>query len=235
MLEPLLDGRPAASLRTLLVGGASLDPSLARRLRAGSWPAWVSYGMTETCSHVTLAAVDEAWHPGLVGTPVPGARLDIREGGGGPGRITIAGPMVMRGYLGEPTLREPLVTGDVGWMDDAGRLHVSGRADDVIVTGGTNVHPAGVEAVLASMPGITAVAVGSVADPRWGQRLVALYVGEASPESLAEACRSRLSAAERPREFRQVASLPANASGKLDRQRLRELLAGGPPDGSPGG
>jgi O-succinylbenzoic acid--CoA ligase len=233
MLEPLLDGIPPASLRSLLIGGSTLTLPLADRLRARSWPAWVSYGMTETCSHVTLAPVNDAWCPGLAGKPVPGARIETQGDRADPAPIAISGPMVMRGYLGEPPLDGTFLSADAGWMDAAGRLHVAGRTDDVIITGGTNVYPASVEAALTSMRGVDAAAVGSIPDPRWGRRLAALYVGDASPESLAETCRSRLSAAERPREFRRVAALPVNTSGKLDRPRVDELLASGRRTGAP--
>jgi acyl-CoA synthetase (AMP-forming)/AMP-acid ligase II len=97
---------------------------------------------------------------------------------------------------------------------------VSGRADDVIVTGGVNVRPQAVEDVLGACPGAGEVAVTARPDPRWGLALVALYTGEASVETLDAWARERLPSASRPREFRRVAALPRNAMGKLLRSAL---------------
>jgi O-succinylbenzoic acid--CoA ligase len=102
-------------------------------------------------------------------------------------------------------------------------LHCLGRADDVLVTAGVKVHPARVETALARAPGVREVAVVGAPDAVWGQRLVAIYTGAASPAELDAWCRGQLPGAERPRTFIQCPTLPSLPSGKLDRHRLRAL------------
>ncbi len=225
MLAPLLeDALPAGELATVLVGGAALTEPMADRLRADGWPAWVSYGMTETCSHITLAPVDTHWRPGLAGRTVGNARVSAGAGPNQPEPIRVSGDMLMDGYLGEAPLAGDFQTGDLGFTDAVGRLHITGRGDDVIVTGGVNVHPARVEAVLRSLRGVSDAAVGSLPDPRWGQRLVAVIVGPVSDAALEAHCQARLPSAERPRDFLRAHSLPVAETGKLDRRAVSGMV-----------
>ena len=120
-----------------------------------------------------------------------------------------------------------LTTSDLAHVGRAGRLWVSGRADEVLVSGGELVHPAQVEALLAACPGVRAVAVGAVTDPRWGDLLVAWYRGDSTSEEVDAWCRKHLPGYLRPRLLRRVSDLPLTGSGKLDRARLRELMAAG--------
>jgi acyl-CoA synthetase (AMP-forming)/AMP-acid ligase II len=143
--------------------------------------------------------------------------------------------MLFRGYRGEPertaaALRGGwLHTGDLGRLEPDGRLVVLGRRDDLIVTGGVNVHPVEVEAVLAAHPAVAEVGVRGLPDPEWGQRVVAFAVpaDPASPPTLA-ALRAfaleRLPAAKAPRQLVLLAALPRGPSGKL----LRRLLPAAP-------
>jgi acyl-CoA synthetase (AMP-forming)/AMP-acid ligase II len=123
-----------------------------------------------------------------------------------------------------------LRTGDLGRVGPDGRLAVLGRRDDLVISGGINVHPDEVEAVLASHPGVAEAAVAGRPDPEWGQRVAAFVVPRdpASPPTLAELrafTRRRLAAAKAPRELVLVPALPRGPSGKL----LRRLL---PDDGA---
>lgn len=137
----------------------------------------------------------------------------------------------MEGYLDEPPLaREEWVrTGDLGALDEEGHLHLFGRADDVIVTGGENVDPLAVEEALRAHPEVDAACVVGVDDVRWGQVVVALIVARdpASPPS-EEALRSHFEALvasyARPRRWVFVDALPVNANGKLDRRMARERV-----------
>jgi len=117
-----------------------------------------------------------------------------------------------------------LRTSDLACRDAMGVLHVLGRADEVLVTAGVKVRPAGVESVLTRAPGAGEVAVVGVPDPVWGQRVVALYTGGAAPGDLDAWCRDRLPGPERPRAFIRLPELPTLGSGKRDRLRLRELV-----------
>jgi O-succinylbenzoic acid--CoA ligase len=226
MLQALAECRAPAprGLRCLFSGGGPLPAQAAGLARAEGWPLWTGWGMTETASHVAAGPVDADWREGIVGRPLPGVDLEIEPASG---RLVVAGPMLMSGYA-RPGL-EPgagleadgrFLSGDLGEFLADGRLSVSGRADDVIVTGGVNVQPQAVEDVLGACPGAGEVAVTARPDARWGLVLVALYTGEASAATLDAWARERLPSASRPRAFRRVAALPRNAMGKLLRDAL---------------
>jgi O-succinylbenzoic acid--CoA ligase len=116
-----------------------------------------------------------------------------------------------------------LTTGDLGKIDAIGRLTVTGRADDMLISGGRNVHPLEVESCLAACPGIRDVAVTGLADKVWGDLVVALVVGDATAQGIADWCRPRLPGAAQPRRIVHLANLPRNAAGKLERSQLRQL------------
>jgi O-succinylbenzoic acid--CoA ligase len=138
----------------------------------------------------------------------------------------------MAGYWGDPkataqALRDDwLHTGDIGYVDGNGNLHVLDRRDDLIVSGGENVYPAEVEEVLLSHPGIIDAAAFGVPDERWGQRVIAMIVPrpEEKPteEELAAFCGTRLAAYKVPTVFSFIDQLPRNAAEKLLRRTLRE-------------
>jgi o-succinylbenzoate---CoA ligase len=150
------------------------------------------------------------------------------------GEVLVRGPMLFRRYRGDPGRTAAVLrggwlrTGDLGRLGPDGRLAVLGRLDDLVVSGGVNVHPDEVEAVLATHPGVAEAAVAGRPDPEWGQRVAAFVVPRdpARPPTLAELrafTRRRLAAAKAPRELVLVPALPRGPSGKL----LRRLL----PDG----
>jgi o-succinylbenzoate---CoA ligase len=173
------------------------------------------------------------------GEPGPGGRgSGVVEGPGAvEGGILVRGPMLFRRYRGDPgrtaaVLRDGwLRTGDLGRIEDGGRLAVLGRADDLVISGGVNVHPDEVEAVLAAHPQVAEAAVAGRPDPAWGQRVAAFVVPRdpANPPTLAELrafARERLAPAKAPRELVLVEALPRGPSGKL----LRRLLPDGEAD-----
>jgi o-succinylbenzoate---CoA ligase len=232
MLAPLAACRaspPPRGLRCLLSGGGALPGQAAAAALEEGWPLWSGWGMTESASHVAVGPVDGAWREGIVGRPLPGVALDVAAARG---QLSVAGPMLMSGYA-RPGLVPGVgletdgrfVTSDLGERLPDGRLCVLGRADDVIVTGGVNVHPQGVEAVLAACAGAGDVAVTGRPDERWGMALVALYTGSATAAALAACARERLASAACPREFLRVRRLPRNAMGKLLRAELPGLYA----------
>jgi len=222
MLARLLElgARPPASLRVVLIGGAALSRQLYDKASAAGWPLVVSYGMSETAALIAAHAPDDGpWHEGLAGRPLPGHELRI----GDDGRIAICGPQVMLGYADGSGVDRAgwLTTGDLGAIDEAGRLSVLGRADDMLISGGCNVHPQEIEACLAACPGVDDVAVTGSPDPIWGDLVVALVVGPVEPGALFEHARQHLPTAAQPRRFQRLDRLPRNATGKLDRPALR--------------
>ncbi|MCX8085844.1 MAG: AMP-binding protein [Rhodocyclaceae bacterium] len=210
MLARLLEAglRPPPTLRLALIGGAALDPALAARAREAGWPIRLSYGMTETCA---TALVD--------GRPLAGVRLRLAPGGA----LEIASPARMAGYLGEADCGEWFTTSDLARFEADGRVTILGRADEMLVTGGANVHPLEVEAQLSTCPGVAEAAVTGLPDPVWGDLLACAYVGETDEAALEAWCRQTLPAARRPRRFLRVSQLPRLPSGKLDRRALRRL------------
>ena len=233
MLARLLDaGRDSPpALKHALIGGGPLSAALAERARVAGWPVCASYGMSETGSQVaTLCDLPQGWAPGQVGSPLPGFEVEVVGEDGRPtsgvGRIRIRGAAVMAGY-GQTRLgldQGWFTSGDLGCIDAQGNLTVLGRHDDMLVSGGTNVHPQQVEEVLKRCPGVADAALTSVADDVWGDFLVAAVVAEADDEALENWCRNELTGAMRPRRFVRLPALPCNALGKLDRQALRDLV-----------
>jgi O-succinylbenzoic acid--CoA ligase len=214
MLRRLLDdGAAPAGLRGALVGGGPADPDLLRRALDAGIPVLQTYGMTETTSQVaTVAPGAEAESMGTAGRPLDGAEVRISADG----RIEVRGPMVSPGYDGEPERRagEWFTTGDLGSIDDAGRLVVHGRADRMIVTGGRNVSPEAVEEALTAHPGVEMARVAGEPDPEWGTRVVAEFVGTADPDEVRRWLSGRLPAHEIPKDIRRVEEVRWKLEGR---------------------
>jgi O-succinylbenzoic acid--CoA ligase len=227
-LAALLDDpawRPPPRLRAILLGGAAAPPALLAAAAARDVPVLTSYGMTETFGQVATARLDDARlvHPD-VGVALAGVTLTAGTEAA-PAPIRVAGPAVALGYLGEPALPGALTTRDLGWLDAAGGLHVVGRVDDVIITGGENVHPLAVEAALAATPAVHAACAFGVPDARWGERVAAALVVDPGFDLAAAAVgwARALPAHARPRELALVAALPLGPTGKVDRRAAAAL------------
>ncbi len=244
MLHRLLEAVPQPappSLRLVLLGGAAASPELLARAHARGYPVATTYGLTEAASQVATAPPDDARRkPGTVGKPLLYTRIRIADAQGRPlpageiGEILVSGPTVFRGYEGNPqataqTLRDGwLHTGDLGYRDADGDLWVVNRRSDLIVTGGENVYPAEVEAVLRQHPAVAEACVVGLDDPEWGQRVAAAVVlkpqAHASPTDLEAFCRQHLAGYKIPRLIRIVADFPRTASGKIRRPLVRQRL-----------
>jgi O-succinylbenzoic acid--CoA ligase len=199
--------RPGRRLRAILLGGAAADRALLERARAAGWPVAPTYGLTEACSQVTVGEVGDTE---TSGRPLPGVRVTIA----GDGEILVDGPTV----AGGGTLR----TGDLGRLDDRGRLIVVGRKADTIVTGGENVAPAEVEAVLREHPAVADAGVFARPHPEWGEAVIARVVlrAEATEAELRAFAADRLARFKVPKTIEPVDALPRTASGKLLRREL---------------
>lgn len=236
MLARVLDAAPSdrralASLRCVLVGGGALPAPVLERARAADLPVVQTYGLTEAASMVASEEPGTAAaEPGSVGTPIAGVSVRIADpGADGVGEIVVAGPMVMREYFERAdataaTLREGwLHTGDLGRLGADGGLFVAGRRADRVVTGGENVDPIEVEAVLLAHPAVADAAVYGVPDDIWGERVEAKIVFRAAPTdaaALADWCTTRLARFKVPKAFHAVRTLPRTAAGKLQRTAL---------------
>ncbi|QRY23513.1 acyl--CoA ligase [Halobacterium sp. GSL-19] len=235
MLDRLVEANAVPdSLRFALVGGAPTPPELVERACAAGVPVCPTYGATETASQAaTLHASDAPAHPESVGRPLLGTTVTVVEPDthtpvpdGQAGLLAVSGPTVTPGYADEgtaPRCEHGLLTGDRGWIDADGFLHVGGRASDEIITGGENVRPEAVAAVLREHPAIEAVAVVGVPDDAWGDRVGALVVpaddtADVSVASLRAFCDGRLAGYKHPRVVAAVDALPRTASGTVDRQ-----------------
>lgn len=201
-------GPAAAAWRRIVLGGSSPPERLPANVVT-------TYGMTETGSGVVYD-----------GVPLEG----VQVGFGARGEIRLRGPMVCRAYRdGSPALSADgwLDTGDAGHLSGDGRLVVSGRIGDLIITGGENVWPGPVEEVISSHPAVAEVAVAGRPDPEWGERVVAWVVpagagaGEPALEDLRALVRDRLGPWAAPRELVLVESLPRTALGKVRREALK--------------
>lgn len=216
MLARLLDAglQAPATLRCALIGGGSLAAPLAVRAREAGIPIAQTYGLTETCSQATTSAIGDAL---TAGPPLAITQVRIGEHD----EILVAGPTVAPATLAPDGF---LHTGDLGQLDDRGRLTVTGRRVDTIVTGGENVAPAEVEAVLLDHVAVLDAAVHARADEEWGEAVTASVVlrpgATVDAAELRAFCGERLAGFKIPRAFRFVAELPRTASGKLLRREL---------------
>ena len=214
-----------AHLRAVLLGGAAApDVTIATAIARGI-PVLVSYGMTETCAQVaTQRLATPALRRVGVGPALPGCELRI----GDDDAIWVRGPSLFSGYAdGNCPLDGDgwFDTGDSGYLDADGNLHVRGRSDDTIVTGGENVHPAEVEAALIRHPAITAACVFAIADPHWGEIIAAAVVAAnpAAIDGLGDFLHDQLASYQRPRRLCRLDHLPLAANGKIDRSMVTAM------------
>jgi O-succinylbenzoic acid--CoA ligase len=222
-LRRALDSEPDAlrSFDAVLVGGAATDPALLARARAEGVAAVTTYGMTETCGGCVYD-----------GRPLDGVRVRV-DGEG----VQLGGPVLALGYRLDPAATEAAFAGgwfrtrDAGSLDADGRLTVSGRLDDVVVTGGVNVAPQAVEAALREHPDVADAVVFGRPDEEWGQRVVAAVVParDAAPEldALRAWVGERLGGPSAPRELHRIDAVPTLHTGKPDRRGVAAALTGG--------
>lgn len=226
MLQTMLEAHPAWSppehLRALLLGGGPASPDLLAHAADRGVPVLTTYGLSETCSQVTTQRYGTVNRGEMgSGSPLEGVELRIVDG-----EIQVRGPMLFSGYLEGGHVSSGLgsdgwfSTGDEGELDERGRLHVRGRLDRRIVTGGENVDPLEVEAALRSLPSIRDAVAFGVDDAKWGSVVAVALVLEGrapGPPALREEMESTLASYKRPRLFCFLPRLPTTAAGKVDR------------------
>lgn len=229
-----LDRADTSRLRVIASSGAALGPTLAdRALRRFGPVLYNLYGSTEVAAATIATPRDLAADPGTAGRAVPGVHLAVLDAAGAAvptgevGRVFVGSDAGFEGYTSGDTREQHdglISTGDLGYVDRAGRLTIVGREDDMIVSGGENVFPAEVEQLLAAHPAVAEVGVVGVPDERFGQALAAFVVVRAGHELSEQAVRSHvrehLARFKVPRTVTFLDTLPRNATGKLLRREL---------------
>jgi O-succinylbenzoic acid--CoA ligase len=222
-LRRFLAAEPAAlrAFDAILVGGAATDPALLVQARDLGVGVVTTYGMTETAGGCVYD-----------GRPLDGVRVRVSDDG-----VELSGPTLATGYrLDAPATAAAFTDGwfstrDAGYLSDDGRLTVTGRRDDVLITGGTNVAPSAVEAALRDHPGVEDAVVFGRPDDEWGQRVVAAVVPTPGHRpDLAELRRwvtERLGAPAAPKELHLLAQLPLLHTGKADRRAVADAVRRG--------
>jgi O-succinylbenzoic acid--CoA ligase len=202
------------SYDTVLVGGASFDPALRARATDAGVHVVATYGMSETAGGCVYD-----------GLPLDGVTVKI----GADGLVRLTGPVLFDGYDGDPALTASVlegdwfVTSDLGEVDHDGRLRVRGRADDVVNTGGVKVPAGAVARRLRAHPSLHAAEVVGVPDAEWGERLVAVVVGEIGLDAARDWVGAEHPRAWAPRQVVVVDEIPLLDNGKVDRLALKEL------------
>ncbi len=214
--------------RLILLGGGPSSPLLLDRVAAQRLPLSPGYGMTETAAMVTALRPAEF----LAGARNCGAALPhARVKTGDDGAIILGGDSLFLGYHPHWRDRGDFATADSGWLDAEQHLHVTGRHDAVIITGGEKVNPAEVEAALRATGEFAEVVVLGVPDPEWGQAVIAAYPVADRPrlDKVAEMLSRSLAPAKRPKRFVPLALWPGNAQGKVDRAEVARRVAAANP------
>lgn len=251
-LVELARGQPARTsrLRMVVYGASPIEPEvLAGAMALFGCPFQQAYGLTEASGQVVTLTHEEhleclhAVAPLPTGRPDPGIELRVcsigtttEVGVGEPGEVHVRGAQVMTGYWRRPAETAAVLspegwlrTGDIGILDAEGLLHLVDRVTDMIVSGGENVYPAEIEAVLRRHPGVVEVAVVGVPSTRWGETPHAFVVPASSGSTAAELtmfCREHLAGYKCPSSIVFVDELPRNATGKVLKRELRSTPAG---------
>jgi fatty-acyl-CoA synthase len=238
------------SLRHVVVGGAPMPAPLLRVWHRRGVALSQGYGLTEASPNVLCLANEDAVRMvGYSGKPYPHVAVAVSDPvsgeileGAASGELLVGGPGVFAGYFRDPAATAAVLvggwlrTGDLVERDAEGYIKVVDRLKDIYISGGENVAPAEVEAVLLAHPAVAQAAVVGVADGRWGETGVAFVVirpGVATDEQeLLEHCASQLARFKVPSRIETVAALPRTALNKVLRARLRQQLDGQAPIGS---
>ncbi len=248
--HPGFEEADLSSLRLIVYGAApTAGPLIRQAYERFGCGLYQGYGISECVTNLTgllpedheMAMAGRSELLDSCGRVVPGVRIDLHDESGSVvapgeiGEIWVRSEKVMAGYWRDPDqTAEALVdgwlrTGDLGRFDDDGYLYIVGRSKDMLISGGVNIYPSEIEAVLYDHPAVSEVAVVGRPDPEWGERPVAFV--ELRPEEtldgLLEWCRQRLAKIKVPDEFIAVDSFPRTVTGKIRKVELREHLSAG--------
>jgi fatty-acyl-CoA synthase len=235
--------RDLSSLRAIFSGGAPLGGQLAiDAMNVLGDKIYNFYGATETGLVTVATPADLRAAPGTIGRAIPGNDIrlvdelgrDVKDGE--IGELYAKNGMMVEGYHADADatrksmLQGYFSVGDLARRDAAGRYHIEGRKRDMIISGGVNVYPAEVEAVIEAHPAVAEVAVVGVPDREWGERVRAFVARrpgrELTDDELKAYCRERLAGPKVPRDFVFLDSLPRNPTGKVLKRDLRDMVVG---------
>ncbi|HEX6993852.1 MAG TPA: AMP-binding protein [Gammaproteobacteria bacterium] len=240
LAAPELSAELVGGVRLFVSGSAPLLPeTFAEFERRTGQRVLERYGMTET-NVIASNPLDGERRPGTVGLPLPGVDVRIVDdrgtvlAAGEVGHIQVRGPNVFTGYwrrdAGDDFTNDGFFrTGDLGVFDDDGYLAIVGRSKDLVITGGLNVYPREVEAVIDALPGVVESAVIGVPHPDFGEGVVAVVVPEQgalpSEQAVIDACKAQLADFKVPKRIVLADELPRNVMGKVQKNVLREAHA----------
>ncbi|MCJ7842704.1 o-succinylbenzoate--CoA ligase [Lederbergia sp. NSJ-179] len=241
MLEKLEEQTYHPRFRCMLLGGGPAPLPLLERCVEKGIPIFQTYGMTETASQIVTLSPEDAFRKlGSAGKALFPAQIRITDTDGGvaeagqAGEIQLKGPTITSGYLSRPAANAAsfaqgwFKTGDIGYLDEEGFLYVLDRRSDLIISGGENIYPAEIEAILMGHEAIVEAGVIGLEDEKWGQVPYAFVVVKrpVTEERLTEFCRAHLAAYKVPKRVIQVKTLPRNAANKLLRRKLMDYVKG---------
>jgi acyl-CoA synthetase (AMP-forming)/AMP-acid ligase II len=235
--------RDTTSLRAIILGAAPCPYALKVRAEAVFGPVlWEFYGATETGINTVLRPEDQLRKPGSCGTVVPGQEIRLVTGSGAEAAVGEPGELMVRNtwqaeYYNRPDATQGSLhdgffsVGDVAYRDEEGYYYICDRRIDMIISGGVNIYPAEVEAVLHAHPAVMDAAVVGVPEDAWGESVKAVVQlrdgASASAEELIAFCGERLAGYKKPRSVDFVAELPRDAAGKLLKRKLRDAYWAG--------
>jgi acyl-CoA synthetase (AMP-forming)/AMP-acid ligase II len=247
MLEhPDFSSEGVVTLRLSVTGAANVPPALLYRIKQelGFEHIVTGYGLTETCGIVSMCRYNDSMETvaTTAGRVLPGLELKILAGDGsrGPagteGEILVRGYAIMKGYFGEESETAATIdaagwlhTGDIGVLDEEGRIRITDRIKDMFIVGGFNAYPAEIENVLTRHPDVAQAAVIGVPDERMGEVGVAYLVPRAGrspePDEIIAWSRELMANYKVPRHVEIVSELPFNAAGKVLKNVLRDRAA----------
>ena len=229
LANPKFTREVTGSMRLFISGSAPLLPSVFDAFEARTGQRLLErYGMSEAAIITTNPLAGERF-AGSVGYPLPGVDLRVADDG----VVQIKGPSVTSGYWRNPgktaeafTADGHFITGDVGRQDPDGRLWLSGRVSDLIISGGLNVYPKEIELVLDELPGVVESAVIGLPHPDFGEAVAAVVAGEGEEAAVIAAAHAQLAGFKCPKRVFFVEGLPRNAMGKVLKAELRRTYAG---------
>ncbi len=233
--------KPNPELRHVLLGGGFIDPLLVKNAYNSNWNVSKSYGITETASFVTALSTDEfRLKPDSAGKALPPNQILIVDEDRNPlpsmrpGEIAVKAQSVAKGYFGSREESSNKFSGDIfysgdyGWLDEEGYLFIEARRNDLIVSGGENISPFEVEKEILIHPNIKEACVFGIEDDEWGQAVAAAIVtknnSEISLSEMKDFLNNRLPGYKQPKKIFLLDQLPKTELGKVQKEKVRELI-----------